>query len=182
MDRQEAITLLVDVFRQYGYEGASMAKLSEVTGLGKSSLYHHFPGGKEEMASAVLGYLRAGLETQILAPLRQSGEPCDRIRGMCDKIDRFYRQGQHACLLALLSFGEAHDLFGRDVHQAFLAWIQAVAAVAVEAGFSEEIAYERAEDAVLQIQGAIILAHALGDNRSFKRVLGRLPGQLLAKC
>lgn len=179
MDRQEAVIRLVDVFRRYGYEGASMAKLSEVTGLGKSSLYHHFPGGKAEMAAAVLDYLGTGLETKILAPLRLPGDPCDRIRAMNAEVARFYQQGQQACLLALLSFGEAHDLFAEDVRQAFMNWIRALAAVVMEAGFSEEIAVQRAEDAILQIQGAIVLAHGLGDSQPFKRVLERLPEQLL---
>ncbi|MCY7320404.1 MAG: TetR/AcrR family transcriptional regulator, partial [Phormidesmis sp. CAN_BIN36] len=70
MSKDSAIPELVKVFRQYGYEGATLAKLSEATGLGKASLYHHFPKGKEEMASAVLDYLNRGLQEQILAPLR----------------------------------------------------------------------------------------------------------------
>ncbi|MFD2271320.1 TetR/AcrR family transcriptional regulator [Undibacterium arcticum] len=48
---------IISVFRSEGYEGASLAKLSEATGLGRSSLYHHFPMGKEDMANAALDRL-----------------------------------------------------------------------------------------------------------------------------
>ena len=54
MTREEAIAQLSKVFRQYGYEGATLARLSAATGLRKASLYHHFPKGKEKMAAAVL--------------------------------------------------------------------------------------------------------------------------------
>ena len=62
MDRSEAVQKLVMVFRQHGYEGATLSKISEATGLGRASLYHHFPGGKQEMARAVLESVAAWFE------------------------------------------------------------------------------------------------------------------------
>ena len=52
--RDEVVDRLLTAFRRKGYDGASLADLSAATGLGRSSLYHYFPGGKEEMARAVL--------------------------------------------------------------------------------------------------------------------------------
>ena len=53
-ERADALPALAEVFREHGFEGASLSLISERTGLGKGSLYHFFPGGKEEMAAAVL--------------------------------------------------------------------------------------------------------------------------------
>ena len=53
-ERSDVLPLLAEVFREHGYEGASLSLISKATGLGKGSLYHFFPGGKEEMAVAVL--------------------------------------------------------------------------------------------------------------------------------
>ena len=52
-DRSAAIPALAEAFREHGFEGASLAQLCEATGLGKGSLYHFFPGGKDEMAEVV---------------------------------------------------------------------------------------------------------------------------------
>ena len=49
-EREDVIPLLGEVFRTYGFEGASLARISEGTKLGKGSIYHFFPGGKEEFA------------------------------------------------------------------------------------------------------------------------------------
>ena len=55
---EKLIERLTSVFRIYGYEGASLSRIAEATGLQRASLYHRFPGGKEEMAEAVLNACR----------------------------------------------------------------------------------------------------------------------------
>ncbi len=179
MSKEDAIAPLFGVFQQYGYEGATLARLSKATGLGKASLYHHFPKGKEEMAIAVLNHVSHWLAENILALLRGSGEPIDRIRAMSKKVDQLYNHGEQACLLAMLSIGESHHLFHAQIQQALNTWIEALAQVLIEAGLDPDQARIRAEDAVLQIQGALVLARGLQDTAPFQRVLQRLPDDLL---
>ncbi len=179
MSKDEAIAQLISVFRQYGYEGATLARLSKATGLGKASLYHYFPKGKEEMATAVLNHLSVWLEENILALLRGSGKPDERIRAMGKNVNQIYDQGEQACLLAMLSIGESHHLFHTQIQQVLNAWINALAQVLVEAGLETGEARLRAEDAILQIQGALVLARGLNDTTPFQRVLQRLPKDLL---
>ncbi len=180
MSKDEVIPQLLKVFQCYGYEGATIARLSEATGLKRASLYHYFPDGKEEMAAVVLDYITLGLKEQLLAPLRSDLPPVDRIRAMNENIDAFYYQGQQACLLALLSTGEAHDLFQVQVRQALNLWIDSLAEVLVEAGIDPKSARQRAEDAILQIQGALVLTRGLKNTATFERVLKQLPELLLS--
>ena len=49
-ERADVLPQLAEVFRAHGYEGATLALISDATGLGKGSLYNFFPGGKEQMA------------------------------------------------------------------------------------------------------------------------------------
>ena len=180
MSKERAIPQLLSVFQQYGYEGATLAKLSEASGLGRASLYHHFPQGKEEMAGAVLNYLDRGLQANILAPLHSNLPPLDRLLAMNEQIDRFYQHGEQACLLALLSVGEAHSLFQSQIQRTLSLWIDGLAKVAIEANVPPQLAHQRAEDAVLQIQGSLILARGLNDPAIFNRILQSLPAMLLA--
>ena len=39
-EKDDVIPLLAEVFRTYGFEGASLARISEGTRLGKGSIYH----------------------------------------------------------------------------------------------------------------------------------------------
>jgi AcrR family transcriptional regulator len=179
MDRAEAVQKLVKVFRQHGYEGATLIRISEATGLGKASLYHHFPGGKQEMAEAVLAFVGKTFGETILAPLRSKGKPADRIRQMSDRLDQFYNCGREACLIALFSVGEPDDLFHQHVNQALTAWIESLTSVIAEAGVPRKEARQRAEDAVAQVQGALVLTRGLDSTQPFERVLQNLPTQLL---
>jgi len=74
--RERLILTIGRVFRRYGYEGASLSILSRETGLGRSSLHRFFPGGKEDMAMAVLDltgrFVRDDLMRQLSA--RESRE------------------------------------------------------------------------------------------------------------
>src|SRR5262245_43402098 len=170
---------LSDVFRLHGYEGASLSLLARATGLGRASLYHHFPGGKEEMAVAVAEHIARCFRERYLAPLVRPGAPAQRIRGMCAELDEFYERGKKPCLINAFVMGEAAAPIRDRVRAALNAWREGLAAVLREAGVSAAVARERADDALIRIQGALVFSRALDDTKSFRSLLRELPTQLL---
>src|SRR5215470_6536148 len=100
--REVVLERLLATFRDQGYDGASLAELSSASGLGKSSLYHHFPGGKADMAEQVLAHLAASLERTLFEPLRAPLRPAQKLNAMLDALDAFYEGGKRACLLERL--------------------------------------------------------------------------------
>lgn len=180
MTREEVVDRLLQVFRSRGYDGASLALLSQETGLGKSSLYHYFPGGKEEMVEAVLDRVDSSVAGSVLAALSGPGTPKARLRRMVELLDEFYCGGTEGCILGSLVVGGALALFRKRLKRSFGAMIGAIAEVLVEAGQGKETARERAEDAMVRVQGGLLLAQALGDPRVFGRAVRRLPEELLA--
>ncbi|WNZ27252.1 TetR/AcrR family transcriptional regulator [Leptolyngbya sp. NK1-12] len=178
MSRETYIPCLLRLLRQYGYDGATLAKISEATGLGKASLYHHFPGGKDEMVEAVLDYLERWLNQNILQVLNGPGEPLSRLQQMCDRLNQVYEGGHQPCLFAILLLGSARDVFHQRVNALFRSWIDAIAAVLIEAGLEENLAQQQGEDGVIAIQGALILAQGLHDPSPFQRIIQQLPAKL----
>jgi AcrR family transcriptional regulator len=179
MPREEVIERLVPVFRDRGYNGASLSEISDATGLGKSSLYHHFPGGKEEMARAVISHIDAWLKEHALDPLKGHGSPQERIDRMIAALDRCYAGGKRACVLGNMVIDGIRNLFQEQLARSFTQWIEALRDVLVEAGIPAKEARDRAEDAVIRIEGALILAGGLGRPAPFRRILGHLPDDLL---
>ena len=178
--RDQIIPLLMTVLRRRGYNGASLTELSKATGLGKSSLYHYFPNGKNDMVLAVLDQLHTQLRAQVFAPLRAPGAPKRRLEAMARVLDAFYAHGNESCVLAQLALGSTHVRFRRLVRAILLEWIEALAKVLVDAGITRAVAKHRAEDAVLRIEGALVLGSGLGDKDVFTRTLKQLPATLLA--
>lgn len=179
-DLSAMVRQLVPVFLRYGYEGATLSLISKATGLGRASLYHHFPGGKEKMAEAVLSYLVADFDATVLAPLRRGKEPVERLTAMSESLCQFYDNGRAGCILAVFSFGEGQTLFQAQVQLAMNTWLGLLAGALVEAGLDEQLARHRAEEAVVQIQGALVLTRILDSTEPFERVLRHLPAQLLS--
>ncbi|GJL77462.1 MAG: TetR family transcriptional regulator [Nitrospinaceae bacterium] len=178
IDEDDLMDRLTEVFRLHGYEGASLSRIAEATGLKRASLYHRFPGGKEEMAGAVLKRADDWFEFHILAPLTGSGDPSSRIREMSKRLSDFYGGGRRSCLLDSLSLGDGGGAIRQHIERSFTVWLGALVRVARAAGLSPAVAKERAEEALIGIQGALVMARANGDTKPFARVLQNLP-QLL---
>lgn len=180
LEEVELMARLGAVFRDVGYEGATLAILSEATGLKKASLYHRFPGGKEQMAREVLESAGNWLGQHILTPLRGDGAPADRINGMIRKLDEFYSGGRQACLLNMLSSARIHEgPFTELIKQVFEAWIDALSVVLIDAGLNGATARLRAERAVIMLQGCLVMSRGIGSTRPFHDFLKMLPDELL---
>jgi TetR/AcrR family transcriptional repressor of lmrAB and yxaGH operons len=178
--RDEVLSRLMEVFREKGYDGASLSELSEATGLGKSSLYHYFPGGKEDMANQVLAHLADQLETALFEPLRSSRSPAKKVDQMLDAIVAFYDAGRKACLLERLCASVDSKRFRRPLGRAFATWIDAVEATCLEAGLTRAVARARAEDLVIRIEGALVVCAGIGDTGAFERTIRDLRKSVLA--
>ncbi len=131
------------------------------------------------MAAAVLEYVNGWFEKTILVPLRMGEEPAQSLKLMCQNLTQFYAQGRKTCLLNAISLGEGDDLFHSHIQQALTTWIEELAQVLIKAGIESEVAYSRAEEAVILIQGALVLVRGLDDTTPFERVVACLPERLL---
>ena len=177
-ERTDALPALAEVFREHGYEGASVSLISRATGLGKGSLYHFFPGGKEEMASTVLAEIGGWFEANVFAPLRDADEPEVAITAMFNAVSAYFRSGQRVCLVGALALGDTRDRFAEAVRGYFARWVDALAGALARGGRPREAAVASAEEAVAGIQGAIVLARALARTEIFERTVERLRGRL----
>jgi AcrR family transcriptional regulator len=175
----ELIDRLTELFRRVGYEAASLVEIASATGLQKSSIYHRFPGGKEQMATEVAEASGRQFGEHVLAPLRSAAPVEQRIGEVARRLDRFYDSGARSCLLDTLSLGDPGAATAEALAAAAAAWIRAFAAVAREAGETSTIATARAQEAVAGIEGALVLARVTGDKRPFAQALKRLPAILL---
>jgi AcrR family transcriptional regulator len=179
-ERAELLPLLGEVFRAHGYEGATLALITQATGLGKGSLYHFFPGGKQQMAAEVLDEIDRWFEANIFAPLRQTVDPGRAVAAMIKAVDDYFHSGHRVCLVGVIALGASRDTFAGQVHDYFARWHDALAMLLMRSGVSAAEARRRAEDALLTIQGALVLARARDDAKIFGRAMAQLQVRLLA--
>ena len=180
LTKADMLDRLMDLFREKGFHGASLSDISESTGLGKSSLYHHFPNGKAEIALQVLAHLEEQLERALFEPMRSTATPTGKLEQMLDTIDSFYEGGKKACLLERLCASVDASRFRRPLGRAFNTWIEAVEALGIESGLPRPAARLRAEDLVVRIEGALVVCAGTGDTSVFARTIRDLRESVLA--
>ena len=176
-ERQDVIVELAEIFRRYGYDGASLARITQHTKLGKGSLYHFFPRGKEEMGEAVLAHIWDWFETKIFIPLEQD-EPARAVANMFLNVEEYFHSGRRICLVGAFALDETRDKFAVRVSGYFDRWLQALSAALQRGGFDPSDARRTARQSVAVIQGGIILARALDDGTQFNAVITPLQQEI----
>ena len=178
-ERSDVIPVLAEIFREHGFEGASLSLIGQRTGLGKGSLYHFFPGGKEEMATAVLNEIDTWFELNIYHPLRENDDPSAAIRTMCRGVMDYFHSGRRVCLVGAFALDNVRDRFASEINDYFAVWRTSLSTALEKAGHGDE-ATILAEEAVIHIQGALVLARALNDPALFERAMINVEQRLLA--
>ncbi len=163
------------VFSRHGYAGASINLLSEATGLGRASLYHRFPGGKDEMVDAIVDRAHERYE-KALAPAFADGDPLERAKQVAKGIDEYYDGGTQSCLMVALSVSDADNrtTAGRCLDS----WADALSNIARDAGMTPKQADAAAMDVVAAIEGGMVIAVTSGKTDAYKRAIKSLPKRL----
>jgi AcrR family transcriptional regulator len=166
------ISQLSAVFRDVGYEGASLTLLSRAAGLERASLYHRFPRGKQQMAEEVLSAALAWFGESILGPLRGPGPPAERVSAVSRRLEEFYGGGHRACLLNVLASTRAEcDPFAPAIADALGALVSAFTKLAADAGHDARPAKVLAEQAVMMLHGSLVVSRGLNSSRPFRGFL-----------
>jgi hypothetical protein len=112
--------------------------------------------------------------------LREASDPARAIAAMIAGVDQYFHSGDRVCLVGLVALGSARDTFAEAVDDYFTRWQAALVSLLRRSGLSRSQAQRRAEDALLTIQGALVLARARNDGGIFRRALSDLTARLLA--
>ena len=169
---------LARVFSRYGYCGASIDRLSEETGLGRASLYHRFPGGKDQMVSAIINRAEERYGT-ALAPACAEGVPYKRAQEVAKGLNDYYKNGTQACLIIALSVsdGDGPATGGVCVD----GWADGLMRIALDAGMSSVEADAAVMDAIAAIEGGLVIAATTGKTGAYERAIATLPDRLTSR-
>lgn len=103
--KQRIVRAGVLLFQAHGYHGTGVAMLIEQAGVPKGSFYHHFPGGKEELAVAALDWLRLEVDAFLEKLARKGASFRTMVLGIARFAAAGLREGRtrRGSLLAVLT-------------------------------------------------------------------------------
>jgi len=179
--KAEIVDVIADLFRRRGYDGVSLGDISAATGLGKSSLYHHFPGGKEEMASTVVEQAARNMQAFVFTPLMAGDSLESRIDGMISSVTGIYGGGDDPCLLASLLSSDENGPLAEKAAALIRLWADRIANALRTEGIERKEARRRGILAVALIQGGLITSKAFNSGEPFREAMATARTVLLAR-
>ena len=90
---EDFLATALDLFRTYGFEGVSVKRLADATGLEKASLYYRYPGGKDQIVMAVAGEVVSWFQKNVFEPLAGAGSTRKRATLVSERLREFYAGG-----------------------------------------------------------------------------------------
>jgi len=163
------------LFQRRGYFAVGTAEILAMARAPKGSMYHHFPGGKEEIAvAAVQAASRDILEMLQRLEERHSGV-ADMLRDLGRGMARWLNESKwrEGTLLASTATGTIPDLphLHVAIKEAFVQWRERLTELLIEEGWQRSKARVMAETVIGATEGAMILARIDQNGRVVQKVI-----------
>lgn len=157
------------LFQAQGFHGVGLTQLIEESGAPKGSFYFHFPGGKEELASAAIahsdGEVRALLD-YAETTARAAGH---YVRVISSGLKRWLSESEYAagCPIAglTLELAAGSESIALACRNAYAGWIDAIARALAKFGLTDRQAKDLAVAIVSAFEGSVIVARASQSTR-----------------
>jgi AcrR family transcriptional regulator len=159
---------------QRGLQATSFSTVLAATNAPRGSIYHHFPGGKEELVAAAI----AATERHALSLLdQQLGAPAVEVtRSFLNAWQALltYSDFGAGCALVAVTVAAETDAMRRRTAEAFGTWQDKLTEALAAGGLSGDQARSVATLLLASSEGAVVICRAQRDIRPFQLVADQL--------
>ena len=162
--RDRLITATGELFRRQGYNGTSLKQVTVAAGVPFGSLYHAFPGGKEELGEVVIltsgdayRQLFEAIHDAAPDPVAAVGEFFDGAAAVLEETGYV-----DACPIGTvaLEVASTNDRLRRATDTVFAGWVASARTRLVAVGLGDVEAHELAVALVAAVEGGFMLSRA----------------------
>lgn len=159
--RDQIIEITCGLLEMQGYHATGLNQIIRESGSPKGSLYHYFPGGKEELATEAIRHVGQIVLQRIQQNLAAIDDPVEAIRAFIMQIAHSveasgFRAGGPITTIAMETASTSERL-RQECHVIYTQWQNAFADKLVNGGLSPERAARLAVMIISAIEGGIIL-------------------------
>ena len=165
--KDRIVDVTAELFRQYGYTGTGLKQVVTNANAPFGSLYHFFPGGKEQLGTEVIrrsGRMYYELFETILG---RASDPVAGVRDFFAGAAEVLRETDYAdaCPIATvaLEVASTSEPLRAATAEVFESWITGAAGHLVDAGLADDEARELAILVIAMLEGAFVLSRAMRD-------------------
>ncbi|TMK25057.1 MAG: TetR/AcrR family transcriptional regulator [Actinobacteria bacterium] len=154
-----------ELFRRQGYAGTGVKQIAAMASAPFGSLYHFFPGGKEQLGEEVIRW-SGGLYLQLFATIAmQAPDPVTAIGDFFSGAAETLRETDYAdaCPIATvaLEVASTNEPLRKATAEVFDSWIDAASAYLSNAEIEPARARELAISMLCLLEGAFVFSRAM---------------------
>lgn len=162
--KDRIMEVTADFFRQQGYTGTGIKQILAAANAPFGSLYHHFPGGKEDLGAQVIRQSGAMYQQLFETIFEASSDPISAVSLFFTGAAETLRMSDYAdaCPVATvaLEVASTSEPLREATAEVFDGWIAAAEQRFTQAGMAPTVAHKLAIALIAQLEGAFILCRS----------------------
>lgn len=172
--RQRMVAGAAQLLATKGLQATSFTEVIELTDTPRGSIYHHFPGGKDELVLAALDASRQSMDERLAAlegrPARELLDVFfDAWRGFLTGND----YGMGCAVVAVTVDAEARQLLDA-AGATFVDWEEQLARLWTSAGLGSDAARDFGSTLMSVTEGAVVICRAKRSTETLDRVQAQM--------
>lgn len=179
--RTRIVDVSAELFRHQGYAATGIKQIVTAAQAPFGSIYHHFPGGKEQLAAEAIRTSGALYELLVPAVFDPAPDLVTGVRTFFAEAARHLEETSYedACPIATMTLETASssEPMRQASHDVFESWIGAGLPYFAAAGLSQPAARKLIVSLICALEGAFLLARAARSTEAL-----RIAGELLASA
>lgn len=164
--RDRLVAAMIDALQRRGLHGVGLTEILQAAQAPKGVLYHHFPGGKTELAVVAIDQVIAGIDASLQRLLQRPGPALEGLRHWLTQAGQaLQRSGfERGCPLAAVALESTSDdeAIRAALARGFALLRQRLAQVLQQAGVAPLRAPGLAALVVSAYEGALMQARVAG--------------------
>ncbi|HKD88807.1 MAG TPA: TetR/AcrR family transcriptional regulator [Streptosporangiaceae bacterium] len=178
--RDNMIAGAARLLAQRGLQATSFSTVLAETSAPRGSIYHHFPGGKEELVTEAIEASRQHALSRIDQEMGASAVEVTRSFLTAWRALLTYGHFDAGCALVAVTVAADTDALRQRTGEAFRAWRDKLASALAAGGLSEADARSTATLLLAAAEGAVVICRAEQDIGAFDVVAAQLANHVRA--
>ena len=174
--RDRILTATNELFRRYGYNGTSLSQVTTASAAPTGSLYHFFPGGKDDLTLTVITTSGESYRQLFELVATAAPNPAQAVSDFFDAAAQTLEESDYIdpCPIGTIAreVASTNDALRLGADHVFSSWIDTAAAHFAAHGLRHDRAQELASTIVAALEGGFVLARTRRD-AELLRVVGR---------
>jgi AcrR family transcriptional regulator len=183
--RSRLLTATNELFRRHGYQGTSLKQVTEAAGATIGSLYHFFPGGKDDLAIAAIKESGEAYRQLFEVFADAATDAASAVSSFFDGAADVLEETDYIdpCPIGTVAreVASTNEALRQATDRVFLRWIETAASTFEADGISPQAAQELATMVVATLEGGFVLARARRD-ATLLRIAGHQTRRLVEQA